>query len=97
LILKEVAHRYVPKELLDRPKKGFSVPIGDWMKGELRELLREKLEHLVLSKFLPITGEDIWHVFDNHMNETENNHVKLWVLLMLQLWIDKNETFINVK
>ena len=38
-ILKDIAHDYIPKELLDRPKKGFGVPLDKWMRGPLKEQL----------------------------------------------------------
>jgi asparagine synthase (glutamine-hydrolysing) len=41
LLLREIAHRYLPRHLMERPKTGFSVPVINWLRGELRDLLEE--------------------------------------------------------
>jgi asparagine synthase (glutamine-hydrolysing) len=84
-ILKELAKRRYPAELIDRPKMGFGVPIGDWMAGKLRD----QIEHRLLrSAMLPrlfnmAAVETIWR---RHL-ERGDGTAKLWNLLFLDEWM----------
>ncbi len=49
-LLKQITHKYVPKKLLDRPKTGFGVPVYDWLKKDLKELLFFYVSEAQLSK-----------------------------------------------
>jgi len=85
-ILRDVLYKRVPKELIERPKMGFSVPISEWLKGPLKEwaesLLLEKsnLEHGYLNSQLI---EKLW---TNHLSGKQDNTASLWSILMFQQW-----------
>ncbi|MBO5564802.1 MAG: asparagine synthase (glutamine-hydrolyzing) [Lachnospiraceae bacterium] len=87
-ILKDVLYRYVPKELLDRPKKGFSIPIMKWLKEPgLREWAEDLLdEGKIRAQGLLDAGvvREIWRDF------IENDHWRdqIWFLLMFQAWYE---------
>jgi asparagine synthase (glutamine-hydrolysing) len=88
-VLKQIVHKYVSPELMDRPKMGFSIPVHTWLKNELKPLVdkytnREFIEKQGIFDFAYV--EDICHKFYNGGRE---KHEKIWFLLVFQLWYDK--------
>lgn len=89
-ILKELLYKYVPKELMSRPKKGFSIPIEKWLKdGELREWAEELLDRKTIEKqaiLNPDTVEFMWKDF------VENGiwRDQIWYILVFQQWLRDN-------
>lgn len=86
--LRQILYKYVPKELIDRPKMGFGVPIDEWLKGPLKDwaetLLNEK--RLISEGFLnpePIKGKWI-----EHQKGYNNWQYYLWTVLMFQSWLE---------
>jgi asparagine synthase (glutamine-hydrolysing) len=85
-ILREALRGWLPDDVLDRPKQGFSVPIGDWFRGELRGLVRDVLLDpgaLGRGYFRP---EAVRTMLDHHLAGTHDNGKRLWSLFMLELW-----------
>jgi asparagine synthase (glutamine-hydrolysing) len=80
-ILKEVLHRYVPKELIERPKKGFAVPLKEWFRGELKSELLVRTSNLDYS-ILNRDGVD--KILDGHLNRNRNYEYLLWNLMRLK-------------
>ena len=88
-ILKEITHKYLPKELMNRPKMGFGVPIINWFQKELKELL----DYYFSEKWLSQQGLFNFHTVNSIIlaykrGETGNIH-KIWILLMFQMWWEK--------
>jgi asparagine synthase (glutamine-hydrolysing) len=86
-ILREVMHRYVPKELTDRPKRGFSAPVEDWLRDPLRDWAEDLLDSSRLARegFLePGAVREIWK---QHLAGWRNHSNLLWSLLMFQAWL----------
>lgn len=86
--LKQVMYKYLPKELMDRPKMGFGVPIHEWLRDELKEWCQDLLSFERLKRqgiYNPVIVND---TLTKHINGTENNAAKLWDLLMVQAWFD---------
>jgi asparagine synthase (glutamine-hydrolysing) len=88
-ILRRLLSRHVPEEMLDRPKRGFSVPIGIW----LREPLRDWAEDLLAQKRLQEEGfldpEPIRNRWQEHLAGQRNWGDALWHVLMFQAWLKK--------
>ncbi|AIL12970.1 hypothetical protein IM40_04770 [Candidatus Paracaedimonas acanthamoebae] len=85
-ILRQVLYRYIPKSLIERPKMGFGVPIGKWLKGPLRSWTEEFIseKRLKNSDFLDVKGvRQIWH---KHLRGEGNYQHQLWSILMFQAW-----------
>lgn len=88
-ILKEIVHKYVPAEVMERPKTGFSIPLTHWFKTDLRPLLQDTLAFDNVKKsglMKPEVVQKILHDFDN-----DKLHYKplIWKILMLQMWAEK--------
>ena len=89
-LLKQIAHDYIPKELLDRPKKGFSVPFAHWMKHELKPLMMETLSYENIQKDGILNPNYVTSIKNRFLNGKEEYKYKLWSILLYQLWYEKN-------
>ena len=90
-LLKEITHKYIPKEIMDRPKKGFSLPINNWLRKELNYLMQEAFEESFLLK------QDLFSL--SYLMERKNkflcnkdNGEFMWHFIMFQLWYKKWHT-----
>ncbi len=85
-LLKELAHQYIPKAIMDRPKMGFGIPLNKWMKGELRPLVLETISRKNLQKHGLFNEDKIINFRDSYLASNTNDTSKLWLILMFQLW-----------
>jgi asparagine synthase (glutamine-hydrolysing) len=88
-LLKEVVHRYIPKTLMERPKRPFIAPLMVWFREDLKEQLRYYLseESLAASGFF--AAGPVIRLRDEFLAGKKVNYQKLWQLLMFQLWYDR--------
>jgi asparagine synthase (glutamine-hydrolysing) len=84
-LLRQVLHKYVPRSLIERPKSGFSVPIGDWLRGSLREWADDLLNPRTLGDGLFDTAR-ISEKWTAHQAGTRNWQHALWNVLMFEAW-----------
>jgi asparagine synthase (glutamine-hydrolysing) len=88
-ILKEITHQYIPKELMDRPKMGFSIPLDNWLRNELRPLIENFFDANLISSqgiFDPKYLDSLYREFINGQKGLEQ---KVWRILMFQMWYYK--------
>ncbi len=88
-ILRKVLNNYIPPELFDRPKKGFSIPIGQWIRGSLKEWAGDMLSPENIRKLGILDEKYVTNLFNEHINQKADNTEKLWTLLMWQQWLEK--------
>lgn len=89
-ILKQILNQYVPKNLTERPKMGFEIPISSWLRGPLRDWAENLLNKRRLQQegyFDPELIRDKWA---QHLSGDKNWQNDLWNILMFQAWVDKN-------
>jgi asparagine synthase (glutamine-hydrolysing) len=85
-ILREVLQRYVPKELWNRPKRGFGVPIDDWMRGPLRDWVEDLISRESLADTGYFAPDAVRKVWQQHLCNWRNHSSVLWAVLMFQAW-----------
>ena len=86
IILKNIVHKYVPKELMDRPKMGFGVPVADWLKTDLRFYVDEFMNDAEFAKHDLFHKEGIDHIKRKFFEGDRNYNAIFWYLLMFQMW-----------
>ena len=85
-LLRQVLYRHVPAQLVDGPKAGFSVPIGDWLRTDLRNWAEDLLDESKLRDagfFDPAPIRKLWN---DHLSGVRNGQYALWNILMFEAW-----------
>lgn len=86
--LREVLHKHVPRALIDRPKAGFGIPVGQWLCGPLRpwaESLLDEKRLLAEGYFYPVPIRQKWA---EHLKGQSDHTYSLWAVLMFQSWLE---------
>lgn len=86
-ILRQVLARYVPERLFERPKQGFDVPIGAWLRGPLREWANDLLASSMLRRHNLMDEKRIQTCLLEHQNGRRDHSRELWAALMAQAWL----------
>jgi asparagine synthase (glutamine-hydrolysing) len=89
-LLRQLLRRHVPSELFDRPKAGFGVPLGDWLRGPLREWAEELLHERRLKNEGFFRASTVQRVWREHLTGRRNNAYKIWDVLMFQAWLNQS-------
>ena len=91
-MLRQVLYQYVPRELIERPKMSFGVPIGEWLRSPLHEWTEDLLNAGRLREegyFDPLAARQKWEA---HCRGHQNWQYPLWNVLMFQAWLAKGAT-----
>ncbi|MDC1367924.1 asparagine synthase (glutamine-hydrolyzing) [bacterium] len=84
--LRQVLYKHVPREIIERPKAGFAIPIGIWLRGPLRDWAEELLSHKQLKKDGFFDPDVVRQTWAEHLSERRDWTTRLWAILMFQAW-----------
>ncbi|MGP1615667.1 MAG: asparagine synthetase B family protein, partial [Pollutimonas bauzanensis] len=90
-LLREVLYRHVPRELIERPKKGFSIPLGAWLRGPLRDWAEALLDEGRLRREGYFHPEPLRRAWRLHLEGKQDCSARLWSPLMFQAWLEKQD------
>ena len=86
--LREILYKSVPRELIDRPKAGFGVPVGEWMRGPMRAWAESLLDAKRLEREGYFHAAPIRQRWMEHMTGHRDHTHSLWAVLMFQAWLE---------
>ena len=87
-LLRKVLHNYVPQKLVERPKMGFGMPVGTWLRGPLRDWAQDLLAPELLQRQGFLRPEPVHRAWQRHQNCTSDWQYQLWSILMFQAWLN---------
>ena len=87
-LLRQVLDQYVPRHLMERPKMGFEVPIGDWLRGPLRDWAEDLLDETRLRDQGYLKPAPIRKKWREHLSGHLNWQYAIWTILMFQSWLE---------
>jgi asparagine synthase (glutamine-hydrolysing) len=87
--LRQILYKYVPKELVERPKMGFAIPVGSWMRNDLREWAEDLLDEKTIKEQGLLNPDIIGKLWKEHLTKNNNWQHPLWTVLMFQSWLQK--------
>ncbi len=85
-ILKKAMKGKLPDQIIQRPKKGFNMPVAYWLSGDLKELILDMLSESFISRQDLFSLPYIRQLTDEHFRHQKDNRKLLWTLLMFQMW-----------
>jgi asparagine synthase (glutamine-hydrolysing) len=87
-LLKELLFEYVPRELFDRPKWGFAIPLRKWLKKELKEYAMDYLDPLTINRFGILNNHEVQNLLTQFYNKNQDYlYNRIWLLIILQKWL----------
>jgi len=87
-VLRQVLYKYVPRNLIERPKAGFGVPVGQWLRGPLREWAESLLEASRLQHEGYLNVDLVRQVWKEHLSGKSDWTARIWAILMFQAWLE---------
>ena len=90
-ILRELIYDYVPRNFIERPKTGFGVPIGDWLRGPLSQWAYSLLDEKKIKTQGIFNAEEISKKWKEHLSGKRNWDNQIWNILMFQVWFENNK------
>lgn len=87
--LRQILYQHVPRELIERPKTGFGIPVGEWLRGPLRSWAEDLLSEKNLRRDGLIDPAPVRQAWAEHLSGRRDWTHRLWIILMLMAWRDR--------
>ena len=87
-LVRQLLYHYIPRELIERPKMGFAIPLDQWLRGSLREWAETLLDENKLKQQGYFNPQLVRQCWDEHLKGSHNWHYSLWSVLMFQSWLE---------
>lgn len=91
-LLKQVLFDYVPKEIFDRPKWGFSIPLARWLKRDLKYLLDHYTSEQVINKYNVVNYSTVNRMKHQYLKGMDYLFNRLWLIIVLHWWLEENSS-----
>lgn len=88
-LLRRVLEKYIPAHLFQRPKQGFSMPVGQWLRGDLRDWAEDLLSTQNLQSHAILNEDIVQRTWQAHLDGQGSHATRLWTALMFQAWVKK--------
>jgi asparagine synthase (glutamine-hydrolysing) len=85
-LLKQLTHKYLPVEIMNRPKMGFGIPFGNWLKGNLKPLLLETVNEESLARQNVLNKKYVLDLLDEYFAGKSKDDWQVWLIFMFMLW-----------
>mgnify|MGYP001337546427 CR=1 FL=1 len=89
-LLRDILKKYIPEQIFDVPKKGFSVPIKEWSRNQLKNEIKKKLNKKNLKKISGIDIKKFQELMEEHFDGSLDFSLSIWRVYVLILWFDKH-------
>ncbi|MBK7957490.1 MAG: hypothetical protein IPK03_04890 [Bacteroidetes bacterium] len=88
-LLKKILYKHVPKEIFDRPKWGFTIPLGEWLAGDLNYLIQDYLNREVIERHHVVFYAKVDELKMRFAKGEKHIYQRLWALILLHMWLEK--------
>lgn len=88
-IVKDIVHKYIPRQMMDRPKKGFAIPIRQWLHKDLRSLVDAYFEPTYIRQQGIFNEKTIRSIYDGYYKRHSENDYRIWFILVFQMWYER--------
>ena len=90
-ILRKILNNYLPNTLINKNKKGFAIPINNWLRGPLKNWASDLLSESLIKKQGYLNSDMVSNIMKSHLNGDQDNSSQLWTILMWQSWLSDIE------
>jgi asparagine synthase (glutamine-hydrolysing) len=90
-LMKKVLYELVPRQLFERPKRGFSIPLKDWLLGPLKYMIDDYLDEKVVNEFGVVNNNEVQQLVKRFKRGEGYLYNRIWVLVILHWWLKKNK------
>ncbi|MEP6927669.1 MAG: asparagine synthase (glutamine-hydrolyzing) [Ginsengibacter sp.] len=92
-LLKEILYEYLPKEIFERPKQGFSIPLNKLLKTDLRYLLEKYTSREIIERYNLLQYTRVEKIKNQYLHGLNHLFNRLWVIIVLHWWLEENKVY----
>jgi asparagine synthase (glutamine-hydrolysing) len=94
-VLRKLLYRMAPKELFDRPKAGFALPVGEWLRGPLRNWAEDLLDARRLAREGWFDSTAVQGRWRDHLSGRRDSGAAIWAILKFEAWLDEQQSSVR--